>query len=195
MPVDQGIVQTSIEEAIVFPNDQSVEELLAQPADAVLEFVRQHKSAIDGSLPWQELAEGAKNQAMSRADSPDALTWAATAVMLYDRLGERCDEPRTRAQCTNAAMSLRAEMLNAHGPQSAHLVLDPMNLEAWFFRSLEWRYEKVARMMQNEDELSSDEFQSLKRLKERTRILQSVRSQDWFQRGDELALWYGLISG
>jgi hypothetical protein len=184
-----------MEDAIVFPQDQTAAELLAQPADDVFAFVRQQESAIDGSLPWQELAEGAKTHATSRADSADALTWATTAVILYDRLGERCAERRTRAQCTNAAMSLRAEMLNAHGPHSAHLVLDPMNLEAWFFRNLEWRYEKVARMMQNEDELSSDEFQSLKRLKERTRILQSVRTQEWFQRGDELALWYGLISG
>jgi len=179
----------------VFPQDRTVAEWLAQPADDVLAFVRQQESAIDGSLAWRELAEGATTEATSRAESPDALTWATAAVILYDRLGERCAERRTRAQCTNAAMSLRAEMLNAHGPQSAHLVLDPMNLEAWFFRNLEWRYEKVARMMQNEDEVSSEEFQSLKRLKERARILQSVDTQAWFQRGDELALWYGLVTG
>ena len=174
----------------MFPKDQSVEEVLAQPAEAVLAFVRQHESAIDGSLPWQELAEAALNKATA---VPDGLTWATAAVLLGDRLAERCDERRDRAHFAKAVMELRALMLNAHGPESGHPVLDPMILEAWFFRGLELRYEKAARMLGREDELPTEEFLALNRLKDRVRILRSVARQEMFRRGLELEQWYGLV--
>jgi hypothetical protein len=177
----------------MFPNDTTVEDLLAQPADAVLAMVREQESKIDGSRPWHELAEGATSKATSGADA-EALTWATAAVILLDRLGERGDGRRTREKSVNAAMELRAAMLNAHGPQATHPLLDPMILEAWFFRGLELRYEKAMRMLDNEGELTAEQFQSLKRLKDRIRILRSLEKQQWYQRGDELEMWYQLAT-
>lgn len=180
----------------MFPKDETVHDMLDRPADSVLDFIRNHIESVDGSLPWLDLAEGVSTKATSRPDvaSPEALAWATAAVLLFDRLGERCEEGRDRTASTKAAMSLRAYMLNAHGPQSGHPVLDPMILEAWFFRGLEWRYEQVAQKLQSESDLSSSEFVSLNRLKDRIRILKSVHFQDQFQRPDELSMWYQLVS-
>src|SRR5207249_1480966 len=130
---------------------------------------------------------------LTKAASQNDLAWATAGVLLGDRLAERCDERRDRAHFAKAAMELRALMLNAHGPESGHPVLDPMILEAWFFRGLELRYEKAARMLGREDELPTEAFLALNRLKDRVRVLRSVERQGIFRRGEELEQWYGLM--
>ena len=53
--------------------------------------------------------------------------------------------------------------------------------------------EKAARMLGREDELPTEEFLALNRLKDRVRILRSVARQEMFRRGEELEQWYGLV--
>lgn len=172
--------------------DDTAQNILSHPADAVLDFVRHNLDSVDDSLPWQNFAMVVKDKAISLPASPEVLTWATAAVLLLDRLGERCSDSRPRAAATKAAMALRAAMINAHGTQNAHPVLDPMILEAWFFRGLAWRYERVAQMLNSETELSWDQVSDLKRLKDGIRILKSVTNQGVFKKSDELDMWYAI---
>jgi hypothetical protein len=180
----------------MFPKDQTALDMLDRPPDAVLDFIRHNLDSVDGTLPWQQLARALSEKVISEsvAASSNALDWASAAVLLLDRLGDRCDEERTRYSSIKAAMSLRAHCLNAFGAERGHTVLDPMILEAWFFRGLEWRYERAAQMMQAEDDLTPEESKSLNRLKDRIRILKSVAVQEHFLRPDELAMWYEFLS-
>ena len=132
---------------------------------------------------------------LSQATSPapDALTWATIAVLIGDRLAERCHQPGDRSAAAVEAMSLRVCMLNAVGPRPGHPVLDPATVENWFFRNLDMPYESALHQSRYVGQLSTDEFLTLSRLKDRIRIMCGVKSQELFRRADELARWYWLL--
>jgi len=179
----------------VLPEDRTVTDLLAQPADAVLAFVQRHRAAIDCMPAWRDLAYGAGAKPICWSDptTADALTWAAVAVLIADCLAECCHQPGERSAAALEAMSLRACMLNTFGPRPGHPVLDPPVLEDWFFKNVDIPYESALHQSRYIVQLSTNDFLTLSRLKDRIRIMQGVKSQQLFRRADELARWYKLL--
>lgn len=177
----------------MFPSDQSAVEMMRWPPGDVLARVRRHLEAVDCGEGWQDLAYGCSSSATCGPKPDDeAATWATAAVLVYDRLGEVC-APSERARFSDTGMSLRAWAINELGPRSGDPVRDPAILEDWFFRRLDLPYEVAVSMSENLLTLSTEDFLRLSRLKDRVRLMGSVRPQELFQRIDEIRNWYAII--
>jgi hypothetical protein len=90
-------------------------------------------------------------------------------------------------------MALRVVVINKFGPISGDPVRDAAVLEDWFFQRLNMPIEQAISMAKNSLNLSSDDFLQISALKDRVRLMKSVRPQQVFLRTDELNKWYALL--
>jgi hypothetical protein len=179
----------------MLPENRTVEDVLKWSPQKVLDWVQLHLEAIDRCEDWQTLAYGCRLEVtVSGGQSDEDIdVWACAGVLIYDCLGRVCTNPADRSQATESEMSLRAFMVDRFGPQSGHTARDPAVLEDWFFRRLSLSFEDALAMSKNSISLSTDDFLRVSSLKDRVRLMKSIRSQQMFRRIDELNKWYGLL--
>ena len=179
----------------MLPENRTVVDVLKWPPQKMLAWIQQHLKAIDCSEDWQTLAYGCSLEATVSGGSSDEDidVWACACVLIYDCQGRGGTDASDRSEATESEMSLRAFMIDKFGPQSGHPARDPAVLEDWFFRRLSLSFEEALSMSKNSPSLSTDDFLLVSSLKDRVRLMKSIRSQQVFRRIDELNRWYNLL--
>ena len=180
----------------MFQGPPSVNDLLARPAHAVLAFVQDGREAIDCSQEWKDLAEGASTSATcdARLNASEVQAWATVAVLILERLSEKCADEPNRPDYEKAAMSLRAYMINRFGHQMGHPVLDAETIENWFFRRVDLTYDEATAMNERVNALDAYHFLKLSSLKDRIRIMRSLPMRVPFRNAEEVFKWFSLVT-
>lgn len=173
-------------------------ELLSKSADIVLAYIRENEMIIsyECDFNWLLVAEIATSRSLTiySDDRMSALSWAITSVIIYDRL-EATVGPQELQFFGLSAAEVRSNMILSLGPMPGHVVLDPGNIEDWFFRRLGMNLDEAREFTRRWDDLSADETFRLLDLRSRYEAIKMLHAKGLFQHTQELSEWQTVLSG
>jgi hypothetical protein len=171
-------------------------ELLSKPPDKILEYINQNYDNInvDCDFNWHLVAEIAAGNAMrfSEIDRVAALSWATASVIIYDRL-EATVGPKEFQSFGLSAAEVRSNTILSLGPVPGHLVLDPENLENWFFRRAGMTLDEARELVRRWDNLSSNDMSRLLNLRDCYQAINILHNRGFLQRTQELSEWQSVL--
>ncbi len=173
-------------------------ELLSKSPDIVLAYIKDNEIIINNicDFNWLLVAEITASRSILDCsnDRMRALSWATASVIIYDKL-EAASGPRELQFFGLSAAEIRSNMILSFGPVPGHRVLDPDNIENWFFRRLGMNLDEARELTRRWDDLSADEAFRLLNFAVCYEAIKILHSRGLFQRTQEFSEWQTVLSG
>jgi hypothetical protein len=167
-------------------------ELLGLPPEQVAKYAHEKSDDIntESQFNWHLVAEISASNAIRLAtkDRVAALSWAVASVIIYDRLDATAGPQELQFFGLSAA-EVRSNTILSLGPEPGHLVLDPKNVEDWFFRQASMTLDQAKELARQWVDLSPDDAFRLLHLRNCFGAVKPLQAEGLFNRDKDLSDW------
>jgi len=172
-------------------------ELLEFSPEQIADYAHKNSDQInaESQFNWHLVAEISAGNAIRLVpiDGMAALSWAVASVIIYDRLDATAG-PREHQFFGLSAVDVRSNMILSLGPVPGNPVLDPKNIEDWFFRQANMTLDQAKELARQWVDLSPGDAFRLLNLRNCYDAIKTLQSKCLFDRTKDLSDWEDVLS-